>query len=107
MITSSKEIVPNELIVIYSNGEMIDSIYSDQIGKFSVLLEFGERYFFVIGKDKFKIKWIEISTEIPLEYRKENHKVLFYIDLEPVKALSTLTSISNNDSSDVKWLILK
>jgi hypothetical protein len=92
VITSSEKNVPNELIVIYSNDGVVDSLYSDEIGNFNVSLDFDKRYVFVIGKEKYTTKWIEVSTEIPAKYRKKDHKVLFYIELEPVKVMRASTN---------------
>lgn len=89
VLTCTEKIVPNERIIIYSDDEVVDVIYSDDIGNFNTTLEFDKKYVLLVGKEKYAMKWIEISTEIPVKYRQENHKVLFYINLEPVKILYT------------------
>lgn len=83
IVHSQNQLVKNERILLYLDGQIIETIYSDKIGNFRLSLKFDKTYYLVFGSEKYDVKWIELGTKIPLAKREENHKVNLMINVKP------------------------
>lgn len=83
IVHSQNQLVKNERILLYLDGQIIETIYSDKIGTFRLSLKFDKTYYLVFGSEKYDVKWIELGTKIPLAKREENHKVNLMINVKP------------------------
>lgn len=82
-VTAEGVIVKNKKVKLFLADKMISSVVSNEYGNFKLNLEFGRTYYLVIGGDEDDLKWVKVSTRIPLEQRKENHTVQCYIEIAP------------------------
>jgi len=83
-LISQKEVVTNEKVLVYEGDNAVASTITNNVGFFQISLEYDKLYHIVIGSVRYKMKWVAVSTYIPVDER-DIHLTNLYINIDPRK----------------------